>query len=250
MSAGPWSASVAAGLAWLVCAGAAHASPGAADVINDPGVDKGELSAQVGFAGLLAGRSGERDAAGEAEVGYGFSDRFSLTVVASFADPPHSGPAVSSVEVQALYNFGKVAGLETGLRLALSHGMHGEDDGVEVQALFMREAGPFEGRFNIIAGKSLAGGGQGVDLGYAVLAVVRAAPHLQLGAKALGGFDVDPAIDTSARHYVGPTAVAELPLPRGLGAVRLEGAWMAALGSARVESRGAWSLIAQWQRAF
>lgn len=240
----------AAGLAWLACAGAARASPGAADVINDPGVEKGQLSAQVGFAGLLAGRTGEGDGAAEAEVGYGFSNRFGLTVVAGFADPPRSGPMVSSVEVQALYNFGRVAGVETGLRLALSHGMHGEDDGVEVQALFMKQAGPFEGRFNLIAGKSLAGGRHGVDLGYAVLAVMRAGPHLQLGAKALGGFATDPAIDTSARHYVGPTAVAEVPLPRALGAVRLEGAWMAALGSARVDSRGAWSLIAQWERAF
>jgi hypothetical protein len=232
--------------ALLFCAGQALAAPGPADSVDGPEVAKGELTLHLGFAQLLTRHDDEGQIV-NTEVGYDLSDRLHLGASADI-DVTHS-PFVAATTVEALYNVGHVGGVETAFTFGYTHAWRGEDgDSLQARALFSKTAGRFEGRLNLVAQQNFSGE-HDADFGYAALAVVRANDNLQLGVKALGGLASTHGFGGQS-HYVGPSAVVTLPLPRAAGEIRIEAAYLAAYGPARDDARGLWSVVAQWERVF
>jgi hypothetical protein len=238
----------AASLALWFCAAPsiALAAPGPADGVDGPQVAKGELTVHLGFARLLTQRS-EADDVVNVEVGYDFSNRFRLTASSDIGGVSHS-PFVASTTVEALYDIGRIAGVQTAFRLGYNHGWREHDDSVEASALLTMIKGPFEGRLNLVAEQGLTGE-RDADLGYAILAVVRTTDSLQLGVKALGGLAATRGFGGKA-EYLGPSAVLTVPVPRAGGQVRIEAAYLVASGVPRDDPTGLWSVVAQWERVF
>jgi hypothetical protein len=224
----------------------AAAAPGPADAVDGPEVTKGELTVHLGFARLLTRRSDADDIV-NTEIGYDFSSRFRLTASSDIGGISHS-PFVASTTVEALYNIGRIAGVETAFRLGYNHAWRKRDDSVEATALLTKTKGPFEGRLNLVAQQSLTGQ-RDADLGYAILAVFRTTENLQLGVKALGGLAETHGFGGRA-EYFGPSAVVTLPVPLGAGQIRIEAAWLAARGVPRDDPSGMWSVVGQWERVF
>jgi len=224
----------------------AAAAPGPADGVDGPQVVKGELTVHLGFARLLTQRSDADDVV-NAEVGYDFSNRFRLTANSDIADVRHS-PFVSSTTVEALYNIGRIAGVETAFRLGYNHPWRERDDSVEATLLITKIHEPFEGDLNLVAQQDLTGR-RDADLGYALLAVVRTTENLQLGVKALGGLAATRGFGGQAK-YLGPSAVVTVPVPQAGGQIRIEAAYLIARGVPHGDPTGLWSLVAEWERVF
>ena len=238
----------AVGLALWFCASPrdAIAAPGPADGVDGPQVARGELTLHLGFARLLTRRS-EADDVLNTEIGYDFSNRFRLTASSDIGNVSHA-PFVATTTVEALYDIGRIAGVQTAFRLGYNHAWREHDDSVELTALLTKIKGPFEGRLNLVAQQGLTGPRE-ADLGYAVLAVVRTTENLQLGVKALGGLAATHGFGGKA-EYFGPSAVVTVPVPRAGGQVRIEAAYLVASGVPRDDPTGLWSLVAQWERVF
>jgi hypothetical protein len=237
-----------AALSLCLCAAPrnAAAAPGPADGVDGPQVTKGELTVHLGFARLLTRRSDADDVV-NTEIGYDFSNRFRLTASSDIGSVSHS-PFVASSKVEALYDIGRIAGVQTAFRIGYHHAWRERDDGVEASALLTKIQGPFEGRLNLIAEQGLTGP-RDADLGYAILAVLRTTEHLQLGVKALGGLASTQGFGGKA-EYLGPSAVVTVPVPRAGGQIRIEAAYLAARGVPRDDPTGLWSVVAQWERVF
>ena len=227
----------------------AEASPGPADQVDAPTLESGELTLEGGFAHLISKPIvGDRDFA-TAELGYDFSDHVRLSVRADLGKAGNEA-YVSSTTLAMTYRLDLLAGLKSHLRLGYQHDWRGRDDRVEAAALFRKDLGRIETRLNLLVDQGV-GSDKSAAFGYGALAVYRVAPHLQLGVKALGGLGATGGAGRPEANYVGPAAIAKVPVPGpGGGGILVEAAYLVARGVPRGSPSGLWSLIIQWEHVF
>ena len=240
----------AAAVAALGWAGAASAHS-----IYAPYVEQGVFEAEVNGERLVGG---DEDGASEAllELGYGFTDRLHLGVMAEVEDEPGEERQAEAVGLEAIMYLGQIPGIgvDAGAYLEYEQRLHAESGVVVAKLLLARRFGPVEGILNLIAEQPLTDkDGEGdMEFGYAAQASVEAMDDVELGVQAIGGLGSNRDFGASAEeHWVGPMAEFELehlPMP---GELEFQAAYLLPVSDAAEEAAdGQFRFVIEYERKF
>lgn len=209
---------------------AAQAEP--AGEIVSPVVKKGETEFEAVY-GRLNGKADDGEDRLLLEIGHGVTDRLELAVRGEIEKEPGKSREFEAVGFEAIYNLGKVGGIDVGLYGEYEAVFEGADK-IETKLLLQRRAGPFDAKLNLIAEKEL--NGEPVEFEYAASADVQALGEFRIGAAAFGELGTAKNFLPRAEHYLGPVVKGEF---EGLGPeLEFELGYLFALGEARDDSDG------------
>lgn len=125
----------------------ARAEP--AGEIVSPVVKKGETEFEATY-GRLDGKADDGEDRLLLEVGHGVTDRLELAVRGEIEKEPGSSREFEAVGFEAIYNLGRVGGIDVGLYGEYEAVFEGADK-LETKLLLQRRAGPFDAKLNLIA---------------------------------------------------------------------------------------------------
>jgi hypothetical protein len=189
------------------------------------------------------------------EAEYGLNDRVSLALVGTLASAPGRTSRFDGVGIEGVVYLGQVPkiGVDTGLYLEYTHGLHGEPDVAEAKLLLAKTAGRFQGLANLIIERPLGGpaGQNFASYGYAVSATWQTFGALRLGAEAFGDLGDDHGFLTRpVGAYFGPQLKWEGRPPGSPVEIDLDIGWLAAVGADRNEARSQVKIAVELERRF
>lgn len=206
--------------------------------ISSPVVVKGETEFEVIYGRLSGGPDSGEDIL-RLEASHSVSDRLRLAIRTEIERAPGGPRELAAVSFEAIYELGRVGGIDVGLYGEYEAVPDGTDK-LEGKLLLEHRAGPFDAKLNLIGAKSLASG-NALEFGYAASADVEAIGELRLGVAAFGGLGSSDKFLTRADHYVGPVVKTEI---EGLGPeIGIEAGYLFALGKAKDASDGQFRLV-------
>ncbi len=224
----------------MVFAAPAFAEP--SGEISSPVVVKGETEIEAIYGRLRGGPDSGEDIL-RLEASHSVSDRLRLAIRTEIERPPGGPRRLEAVSFEAIYELGRIGGLDIGLYGEYETVLHGADK-LEAKLLLERRAGPFDAKLNLIAARPLASGNP-LEFGYAASADVEAIGELRLGVAAFGGLGSTDDFLTRADHYVGPVVKTEI---EGLGPeIEIEAGYLFALGKAKDDSDGQFRLVVEME---
>ena len=227
------------------CALASIATPVLAEPsgeISSPVVIKGETEFEAIYGRLSGGPDSGEDIL-RLEASHSVSDRLRLAIRTEIERAPDAPRKLAAVSFEAIYDLGRVGGIDVGLYGEYENVLHGTDK-LEGKLLLERRAGPFDAKLNLIAAKSLASGNP-LAFAYAASADVEAIGELRLGVAAFGGLGSTDDFLTRADNYVGPVVKTEI---EGLGPeIEIEAGYLFALGKAKDDSDGQFRLVVEME---
>ena len=223
----------------LAAFGVARADPRLDEKVYDPYILNGVAEFEARNAQELGGPlGGETTTVLEAE--YGVNDRFSLSLVGTIERPGGETSRLAGVGLEGVVYLGRIpaVGVDSGLYLEYTHGLHGDGDVGEAKLLLAKTAGRFQGLLNVIVEEPVgAPTGQGfAAYGYAASATWQTWGALRLGAEAFGDLGDDRAFLGRQGAYVGPQVKWEGRLGVSPFDIGLDAGWLAAVGPARGEA--------------
>jgi hypothetical protein len=230
---------------------AAAAAPGLGNAVYSPYVKSGVTEVEV-RGGRLVGGEEAGDSGAVVELEHGFSDRFSLAVVAEVEDEPGAQRKLDSIGLEGVAYFGQVSGVDVGGYLEYEQRIHNESGVVEAKLLLARQFGPVHGLFNLIAKQPLTGreGEGAMELGYAAQGTVDAGRGVQVGLQAFGDLGTNRSFGGRQAHFVGPVLNWEFhPAGRG-NELELQAAYLLPVGAARHETDGQVRVALEWETRF
>ena len=210
--------------------------------ISSPVVVKGETEFEAIYGRLSGGPDSGEDIL-RLEASHSVSDRLRLALRTEL-ERPRGGPReLEAVSFEAIYDLGRVGGIDVGLYGEYEAVRNGRDK-LEGKVLLERRAGPFDAKLNLIGAKSLASGAP-LEFGYAASADVEAIGELRLGVAAFGGLGSTDRFLNRADHYIGPVVKTEI---EGLGPeLEIEAGYLFALGQAKDDSDGQFRLVVEME---
>ena len=210
--------------------------------ISSPVVVKGETEFEAIYGRLSGGPDSGEDIL-RLEASHSVSDRLRLAIRTEL-ERPRGGPReLEAVSFEAIYDLGRVGGIDVGLYGEYEAVRNGRDK-LEGKVLLERRAGPFDAKLNLIGAKSLASGAP-LEFGYAASADVEAIGELRLGVAAFGGLGSTDRFLNRADHYIGPVVKTEI---EGLGPeLEIEAGYLFALGQAKDDSDGQFRLVVEME---
>jgi hypothetical protein len=238
----------AAVAALSLSAGHALAAPGLGSEVYGARVEKGVTEVEARY-GELTGGPDDGEAALVLEANHGFTDRFKGAIEAEFEREPGDNAQAEAVSLEGVYYLGQVAGVDLGVHGEYEANLHGEGDAIELQALFQKTAGPFDGRLNLGWERGLGDQNDSNEFGYKASAMWEVAHELKLGAKAFGDLGDDDGFGGRREHFAGPVVQWELDEIPG-GEFGIEAGYLFALGSARDDADGQLRLGLEWETEF
>lgn len=247
--------SAAAGVFTLALgwADAATAEPGLGQVVYAPYVSNGLTELEVRSA-RLSGGSADGDQTTVYELEHGFSDHFSLSILAEVEDEPGEARKLDAVGVEGVVYVGQIPGLgiDVGLYGEYEQRVHNESGVAEGKLLLAKTQDNFQALLNLIVEKPLTDrpGENITEYGYAASTTWEVAPHLRLGLEAFGDLGVAGALGGRQAHYIGPMAKWETH-PSWLPAeLEIEAGYLFAAGAARDDTDGQIRLLVALERRF
>lgn len=227
------------------CALALIAAPALAEPsgeISSAVVVKGETEFEAIYGRLSGGPDSGEDIL-RLEASHGVSDRLRLAIRGEIERPPGGPRKLEAVSFEAIYELGRVGGIDVGLYGEYETVLHGSDK-LEAKLLLERRTGPFDAKLNLIAAKPLSSGNP-LEFGYAASADIEAIGELRLGIAAFGGLGSTDKFLPRANHYVGPVVKTEI---EGLGPeIEIEAGYLFALGKAKDDSDGQFRLVVEME---
>lgn len=233
-------------LAWVTaCTLFSIAAPAWAEPsgeISSPIVEKGETEFEAIYGRLSGGPDSGEDIL-RLEASHSVSDRLRLAIRGEIERPPGGPRKLEALSFEAIYELGRVGGIDVGLYGEYEFVPH-DADKLEAKLLLERRSGPFDAKLNLIAAKPIASGNP-LEFGYAASADVEAVGELRLGLAAFGGLGSTDKFLTRADHYVGPVVKTEI---EGLGPeLGIEAGYLFALGKAKDDSDGQFRLVLEME---
>ena len=229
----------------IACALAALSVPALAEPsgeISSPVVVKGETEFEAIYGRLSGGPDSGEDIL-RLEASHSVNDRLRLAIRSEIERAPGGPRKLEAVSFEAIYELGRVGGIDVGLYGEYENVLHGTDK-LEAKLLLERRAGPFDAKLNLIAAKPLASGNP-LEFAYAASADVEAIGELRLGVAAFGGLGSTDDFLPRADNYVGPVVKTEI---EGLGPeIEIEAGYLFALGKAKDDSDGQFRLVVEME---
>ena len=188
------------------------------------------------------------------EAEYGVNDHLSLAAVGTIANGPGQSARFAGIGIEAVAYLGQIPrlGIDTAAYFEYTHGLNGEDDGLEAKLLLAKNLGRFQGLANFIVERPLGvPRGEGfAAYGYAASATWRTVGHLRLGAEAFGDLGSDRAFLGRQGAYVGPQIKwngkpAGSPLE-----IEIDAGWLKAVGESSHEASSEVKLAVELERRF
>ena len=227
------------------CALASVAAPALAEPsgeISSPVVVKGETEIEAIYGRLSGGPDSGADIL-RLEASHSVTDKLRLAIRTEIERAPDEPRKLAAVSFEAIYEVGRVGGIDLGLYGEYEAVRDGTDK-LEGKVLLERRAGPFDARLNLIGAKPLTSG-EPLELGYAASADVEAIGELRLGVAAFGGLGSTRTFLSRADHFVGPVVKTEI---EGLGPeLEIELGYLFALGKAKDASDGQFRLVLEME---
>jgi high-affinity iron transporter len=204
----------------------------AADKVYSPIVEEGERA--IEFRGHQESDGDPAvDGGQQYKVDLEYSPRWfwNSELVGEWEKPP--GESLKNTEIAwenifQLFEQGRHA-IDAGLLIEYAHSMEpGGKDDIELGALFQKDFGPNQMRFNLMAERELRSGAE-TELDYALQYRWRRSPLFEPGIELYGTFGElgDFGAFRDHRHEVGPAAFGRVPF--GGGVLKYEFAWLFAL---------------------
>lgn len=247
-----WCAAVAAVFASTLAL-PALADPRLDEVVYSPWVENHtvELESRVG---QLEGGARKGATTVVEEVEYGLNDRVRLALLGKFEQPSGAGSRLDDIALESVIYLGHVpkVGVDVSAYVEYGHGLVGATDGVEAKLLLGKQAGRFQGLFNLIMERPLGPHNDEhyASWGYAASATWRTWGHLRIGAEAFGDFGDDHRFMGRQGAYVGPQ-VKWSAKPKFLPAeILVDAGWLAAVGQDRREANSQFKLNVEFERRF
>lgn len=210
--------------------------------ISSPVVVKGETEFEAIYGRLSGGPDSSEDIL-RLEASHSVSDKLRLAIRTELERAPGGPRELAAVSFEAIYDLGRVGGIDVGLYGEYEAVRSGTDK-LEAKVLLERRAGPFDAKLNLIGAKSLASGTP-LEFGYAASADVETIGELRLGVAAFGGLGSTDRFLSHADHYIGPVVKTEI---EGLGPeLEIEAGYLFALGKARDASDGQFRLVLEME---
>lgn len=237
----------------LCWAGSAAAEPGLGQVVYAPYISNGVTELEV-RSGRLSGGAADGDQTTVFELEHGFSDRFSLAILAEVEDEPGEARKLDAVAVEGVAYLGQIPGLgiDVGLYGEYEQRIHNESGVAEAKLLLAKTQDRFQGLLNLIVEKPLTDrpGEDMTEYAYAASATWEVVANLRLGVEAFGDIGVGGALGGRQPHYIGPVAKWETR-PSWLPAeLEIEAGYLFATGSASDYTDGQIRLLVALERRF
>lgn len=221
----------------------ALAAPGMGSEVYGATVDKGELEFESIY-GELDGGADDGENVLKLEAAYGVTDKLRLGVLTELEKEPGGKRKAEEVAVEAVYELGKVGGIDFAAYGEYAIGLNGHADKLEGKLLMQRKSGPLDLRFNLIAEKALEHG-EKLELAYAASADVEAIGEVRLGVQAYGELGTFDKFMPRAEHFIGPVAKAEI---EGLGPeIGIEAGYLFPVAAAKDDSNGQFRLLLEME---
>lgn len=238
----------AAAVALAVGAQPALAAPGVGDKVYGATVEAGVSEVEARY-GRLTGDAADGEDGMVLELAHGLSDRFAAGVLIELEREPGDKRRVEAFAVEGIAHLGRIESL--GLDVAAYgeyEAVRGGRDAVETKLLLQHRRGPFDGRLNLIAAKSLRDGAP-VELAYAASVDWAAVGEFRLGLEAFGELGTAHHFAPRAEHFAGPMIKTEIEHLAG-GELGIEAAYLVALGASRDETDGQARLVLEYEFRF
>jgi hypothetical protein len=187
------------------------------------------------------------------ETEYGLNDRLSLALVANIERAPNETSHMTGLGLEGVVYLGQVPklGVDIGLYLEYTAGLHGEDDRTEAKLLLAQNVGRFQGLFNVILERPIgAAEGQGfASYGYAASATWRTIGALRLGAEAFGDLGSDHGFLTGPEGaYIGPQLLWVVRPALSPFEIEIDAGWLASAGADQGEADSQARLTIEFER--
>jgi hypothetical protein len=191
---------LAAGLALIAFAGAAHAEPGGTAGVSRVAVTQGELKLEARTA-VFDGGAIDGDWSHRAQASYGVTDWWRTQLNLRGAQPDGDDAELTSIGFENAFDFTATRDwpVRLGGQVEYRFGLDDADDSIEFKLLAQREIAGAATRLNLIAARPVGADSDEWSHGYAARAVWQINETFDLGAEAYGEFDNDA-------HAIGPRA--------------------------------------------
>ena len=241
----------AAAALWLGGLASAHAAAIDLDEkVYSPVIEQGETSLET-RQGQALGRSTDGAAGGVVELEYGVNERFSLALLGLWDKDPHGSAKLGEIGVESVINLGTlpVGDIDVGTYLEYAQDINGHAGTGEAKLLFEKRKGRFDSRLNLVVERPFSEHGARTNFSYAASADWGLTRDLRLGAEAFG--ELADGGDWGGRrpHYAGPLiryTINGLPYV----GIKLEAAWLAAIGAAAHDAAGQARLVVELEKRF
>lgn len=229
----------------------AQAAPGLGDKVYDPYVRPGVTEIEL-RSGRLTGKSLNGESAIVLEAEYGFNDRVSGALLVEFENHAGENAKVDAFALESVIYLGQIPklGIDAGLYFEYEQRIHNESGVGEAKLLFAKQAGPYQGLFNVVVSRPFTDkpGEATAAFSYAASLDREVWSNLRLGVEAFGDLGSEQRFGGRQEHYIGPMAKWALPLRRLGGELEFEAAYLFAAGAARDTSAGQARLLVEWER--
>ena len=225
------------------------AEPGLASEVYSPKSEKGFAEFEV-RSGRLSGGSLDGKGATVIEYERGVSDTLR---VSAFAEVEHDGARskVEAVGLEGIFSLGQIPGLgiDLGGYVAIEQSVQGEGGLVEAKALFSKQAGPAEGRLNLIAEAPVSSTSD-LEFSYAAQATVEVIHDVDIGVQAFGDLGDSDGFGGRRRGYLGPMVQVEMESEALGGELEFQAGYLFPIGPARADSNGQVRIAIGLERKF
>lgn len=234
-----FAAAAAATVTMILASGAAKAAAIDPDEIVYPAyAEAGETSVEL-RQGRHFGKARDGQAGGIVELEHSFGERFTGSILASWAKDPGGSAKVEQISLETVTYLGVIPKLdiETAGYLEYQQGIRGQAGGLEAKALFTKRTEAFEARFNLIYERGLAAHDTRNDWSYAASADWAVRRSLRVGVEAFGEIEQDGQWGGRTAHLAGPLVKYTLNGIPGVG-VKIETAYLFPLGTFHRDTNG------------
>ena len=227
----------------------AFGAPGVGEKVYGATVEKGVSEVEFRYGRLTGGEADGEDGA-VIELSHGFSDRFYGGALFEFEREPGQERRLEAVGAEGIFALGHVKAIDTDVALYGEYeAVRGGADKVETKLLLQHRRGPFDGRLNLIAEKSLKSG-EPVEFGYAASADWKLVDDFRGGIEAFGELGSTHKLLPRAEHFMGPMVKTEIEHLPGRGELEIEAGYLFALGASRDETHGQARLLLEYEFHF
>lgn len=238
-------------VAGAALSGAAHASAVDFDEkVYSPIIEDGETSLET-RQGRSFGKASDGAAGGVVELEHGFNDRFSLAILGMWDKAPGESAKLNELGVESVINLGTipVVDIDYGAYLEYAQDLNGGGGTGEAKVLFQKRKGRFDSRLNLIVERPFSQHGARTGVSYAASADWAVTHDFQVGAEAFGEMAEGGDWGGRRAHYAGPLIKYTINSLPYVG-IKIEAAWLAAIGAARTEANSQARLVVEFEKRF
>lgn len=227
----------------------AQAAPGLDEKVYGATVEPGVSEIELRYGRLLGKSDGGEDAS-VVEFSHGFSSHFYGGVLFGFEREPRGDRHLQAVGVEGIATLGHIAAIDTDVAVYGEYEAerHGADN-LEAKLLLQHRRGPFDGRLNLIAERSLQSG-EPIEFNYGASADWKLVGDVRGGLEAFGELGSTHRLFPRAEHFAGPIVKTELEHLPGHGELEIEAGYLFALGEAREHANGQARLLLEYEFHF